>query len=188
MKQINTSDRLSDFVPPVILKLLGKDTFLAGGALRSYLSSEKVNDFDLFFTNPERPRKVLDHLLKNKFVKVFHCPNDELISLKKKNIHIQLIMDKYHTSPSKLIETFDFTICMFATDGKTLFTTKEALKHLKQKVIMINRITFPASSIKRFGKYTDYGFFLPQGTLKCFMEQVLSEESSIIDFFRVYVD
>jgi hypothetical protein len=186
--KINISKRVDDFIPPILLSIIGDDMFLAGGALRSYLSCKKINDFDLFPATKKVGFEAVSFLLENKFKKVFECPRGDLVTLKKKNMHVQIIMDKLFKTPQEVINSFDFTICMYATDGEFLYTTKDALKHLKQRALMLNKITYPASTIKRFGKYQKHGFKLPEGTIKQFVQILTESPDDVIDFFRVYVD
>lgn len=75
---------------------------------------------------------------------------------KKRTYSIQFIKRQYYESLTKLFEDFDFTICMFATDGRHVYGPEQSWKDLDTKTL---RLYGPQrKTIMRLGKYAMQGF------------------------------
>ena len=103
--------RVEQFVPTAIRECMDKyHCVLAGGAIRAYINSEPIQDFDLYFGSKEHRDNTIKWLKIHKFVETFRCPQDELVNLVHKNIKVQCISNKYYSKPEEIINDFDFTI------------------------------------------------------------------------------
>jgi hypothetical protein len=64
----------------------------------------------------------------------------------------------FRPNPLETIKRFDFTISMFATDGKDVFYGNNSLKDLQDRKLVINTIINPLSTLKRVLKHYKKGF------------------------------
>lgn len=100
---------------------------------------------------------------------------------------IQLIKKLFFKDAADLIDFFDFTICQFVTDGEDLLCGDFSLWDLARKRLVINKITYPVSSMRRLIKYTKQGFYACNGTMSTFLEKVIEKPSMLETRFQ-YVD
>jgi len=188
MKRIYFKHRLKEFLPELIMDLIDNEVILAGGVFRAYLNGEKIQDYDVFFLNKDKIEKVKNKLLNKKFKIIFQCPQGNFTSLRKKNIKIQLITEKIFNNIEEILDSFDFTITQFATEGYNLFTTKQALKDTRNKKIRFNKITYPSATLGRFYKYIKKGYHLDQIAKNDFINRVVNNQQDFLDLNRVYID
>ncbi len=184
------------------LGIIGRGSYLAGGALRTLLDpKEQISDYDIFFEdmrrsvldelydeepkNMARVKEVQDILLTEGFKCVFECPLGELFTYKLGDIKIQLILATVG-EPQNVITTFDFGACRAAFDGNTLYFDKEFVRDTKTKRLSVQSVTFPVATIKRLVKYANKGYNINNATLQ-FMEKV-SGQVWDGDQLRLYVD
>lgn len=132
--------------------------WLAGGALRSYLASEPIQDYDLFFKHKFYAEHVVDFFLNIGFRLVFSCKKKELFTLRHRHIKVQLIVNREYADMETVLSSFDFTITQFITDGKILMFPRRALRHLRKKELHIAQCFYPASTIHRIHKYASRGY------------------------------
>ena len=133
--------------------------WLAGGALRSLLVKEHINDYDLFFKDKgslDYTRNLLTSYYG--FTSVYKCPLGLLETLKLGDDKVQLITPTYFDNADDLLDSFDFTAAHFASDGRSLITTKRAIKDIKNKSLVLWRITHVISTMRRITKYTNRGY------------------------------
>lgn len=130
---------------------------LAGGYLRDIVAGIPPKDVDLFFENEY---DFLHFLLKINNVKT--------VKLYKKVIKINngtsydLIRSRFAPA-SEIINGFDFTCCQIAVvvqSGKIkdIVHAPAALEHAKKKELHVNKITAPASSIRRAISFVQKGY------------------------------
>lgn len=150
--------------------------FVAGGAIRDYLSGTDIKDIDVFVDSKEREDLIIAFFKeKGKVIN----ENDQLGNYTYKDKWFQVIRGKYFPTATFLINSFDFTICQAALGleaskneetneikysvefraGDTFFQDTLA-KHLR-----INTITFPLSTLERMQKYIQKGYTACNGTL-----------------------
>lgn len=183
----NIENRIKTTFPMEIINLLSDSVLCAGGAARSIMTKEQINDYDLFFTDLKSFNETFKKLESISEIK-FKCPENKFISLKYKNNKIQLIKPKLYNDPNDLISSFDFTITQFATNGKMLFTYYKSLIHTRKKYLRIHKITYPAASIKRITKYINYGFKPHPDLFTDIVADIWSHSVEIIDPNLVYID
>lgn len=149
---------------------------LAGGTFTSLLSKQDINDFDIYFTHREGLAHVLsilyshykdvpsykDYGLSYFEVRFNHMTDKSLLALRDDEEDIQFILYRMFSGGiPQIFSEFDFTINMFAYDFYTgrMLAHKDAIKHLSQRVLVINEGTrYPLVSVLRTKKYESRGF------------------------------
>jgi len=152
------SERKSRKVDSRILDICSNEIILGGGAVRSMITGEPISDYDLFFTGNKAVDVTKRYLVDCDFVKVFECPLGELTTYINGNVKVQLITKMFYTDPSHLVNSFDFTVTMFAWDGDKIYTCRRAIKDTRKKNLGINEVTFPVATINRIHKYRNKGY------------------------------
>ena len=82
------------------------------------------------------------------------------------------LIKKYFPSPQATIDEFDFTVSMFAVDTEKVYTGETTFIDLAKRQLMINKITYPASTVSRAFRYYKKGFSMCQGEMKKLIESV----------------
>lgn len=152
------------------------EVFVAGGAIRDYLSNSEVKDIDLFTTSKE----VEDELLKffKEKGKLIN-ENTLLANYTYKDKWFQVIKGKHYNSPISLIESFDFTITQAVVFVEMELIPEENIKKFNTefeagenffqdtlaKHLRVHKITFPLSTLERMQKYIQKGYEACNGTL-----------------------
>lgn len=164
------NNRLSKIIP-----YIPKGAWLAGGFLRSMIAGEDElsGDIDFFFNSEDSFDKMLE-LIKHpvsgaeKAFGYYSIPEYESVeklriidctSLVSFRPNIQLVRLFWFDSPEHVIDSFDFTVCQFATDGETLWFNPQAFEDIKTKTLKQNRETGDAIAIlNRVLKYQSKGY------------------------------
>jgi hypothetical protein len=187
-RQMNDIDKtdLMEFIK--ITPSLGVNgAWLAGGAIRRTLLGEKEinSDYDMFFANEKQKNDYVDLLVRDGGeIKIKNDFNTTLLWRDRK---VQAIHIDYYNSPQEVINSFDYTICQFITDGKTLFTGEFSLWDLARKRLSVHKITYPVASQRRLIKYTQQGFYACAGCLQDILLTV-KENPEILEFQVRYID
>lgn len=193
--KIKISSKKLQFIIPHFLKL-GCGVYLCGGAIRSWLNGEAVADYDLFVHSgkPIEDGKPSDEMLAEEirlktfgFKRSFLCKEGKLITVKNRGIKVQIIRTELK-SASDIISRFDFTCCMFGSDGEFIYASLDAFRDAKRKLIRINKLEYPAASIGRLFKYKERGYICDQHTKKQFIEMSQKDSGGVIDASIVYID
>ena len=79
---------------------------------------------------------------------------------------IQLVKLVWYDSAEHVIDSFDLTVVQFATDGEDLVFNPVAMLDLARKRIVLHRMQFPTSTLRRLVKYTKKGFYACPGSLQ----------------------
>jgi len=160
-----------------ITPYLPKDAWIAGGFLRSVIGGEDElgGDIDFFFHTEEAFNKTLD-LIKyptsvpgaDKVFNYYNIPAYDSInklrivdceSLASFRPNIQLVRLYWFDSPEHVIDSFDFTVCQFITDGKTLWFGPHSFEDVKTKTLRHHRETGDAIAVlNRILKYQNKGY------------------------------
>jgi hypothetical protein len=186
---IQFSEKYWDGSNCLLLKILSQlpkldKTWLAGGAIRRTIKKQKLDsDFDFFFTSEDAYRKFFENI-KEKFKITNLKQNDANLSFdieitldeKPLSINIQLIIISYYASSEILLDSFDYTLCQFATDGERLYCGDTSLFDVANNRIVVNKITYPVASLRRLIKYTKQGFYACGGALA----ELLHQSSELI--------
>jgi hypothetical protein len=181
--------RLKTFIDLFIKGKKGR--WLAGGAIRRAIKDGKSDsDWDVFFSSKEE---------KELFIK--ECEKQDSISEEKQNENnhqfiltvgaekytVQCITIAYYETPEKVIETFDFTICQFVTDGVSLWAGETSLYDLGRMRLVVNKISYPVASLRRLLKYTKQGFYACNGCLTQLLSSVAQNPAMLDQKFK-YID
>lgn len=158
--------------------------WLAGGTLRRVYLNQSDNDIDLFFTSKEafenyRQQFEAVNIMATKKTtdsNITYKLSDDLGGYK-----VQLIHIKYYPTLEELLNSFDFTLCMAAWDLSTgkVYTTPECLDAWNKKQIVINKISYAVSSVRRIIKYVNQGFYLCPLQIEALLDQVVNKPTII---------
>jgi hypothetical protein len=144
--------------------------WLAGGALRDYFMGVPVKtDYDMFFPNEIEYEKAKVYF-KAKDCEV-KWESDNGCKIKYNNCTYDLVK-KYFTDPQTTIDAFDFTVSMFAVDNEKIYHGETSFIDLAKRQLMINKITYPASSLSRAFRYYKKGFTMCVGEMKKLFEVI----------------
>jgi len=154
------------------LKEVGIKTWIAGGAIRDYFMAAKITtDYDLFFPNEIEYEKAKT-FFKTKDSEV-KWESDNGMKVRYNNRTFDLVK-KFFESPQSTIDAFDFTVSMFAVDGEKVYYGESTFIDLAKRQLMINKITYPASTMSRAFRYYKKGFVMCQGEMKKLVESIQS--------------
>lgn len=197
--------------------IVNQNVWLAGGSLRTVIDpKDKVVDYDLFFKEntfygQTQVTDTRNKLIQLGFKLTFECPEGKLYSytlpkdwcivcnckvedhhraeqFRGKEIKVQLICENFYQAPEHLLSEFDLTPTQFCTDGRFLWTTKRAIKAVKNKTCELVKLTYPVATINRLFKYRNKGY-----EINCAIQEVVSNlvgRTDILnsDSLRVYID
>jgi hypothetical protein len=147
--------------------------WLAGGALRDYFMGVPVKtDYDMFFPNEIEYEKARTYF-KAKECEV-KWESDNGCKVKYNGLTYDLVK-KFFKDPQTTIEAFDFTVSMFAVDSEKIYHGETTFIDLAKRQLMINKITYPASSLSRSFRYYKKGFTMCIGEMKKLFEAIQNE-------------
>lgn len=98
---------------------------------------------------------------------------------------VQAIRKYFPKDLSELFLSFDFTVCQFATDGRMMVATKEAIRDCNDKVINMVENSTKRLAVWRTMKYAAYGF---SPTDECMREilKAFSDNQPVLDGMDEY--
>jgi len=172
-----------------IMDHLVTGSYLAGGSLRTFVdTSETVSDYDLFFKSQAARDRQLEVLKGLGFIVVFQCPRGELTTLTlAKTIKVQLITKRFYTDHKDLLGSFDFNVCKACITEGVLYFSREFIKGVVKKVLLIDRVEYPVATINRIGKYQAKGYRLTQDNLVNFINLLKANEFNE-ESLALYID
>jgi len=148
----------------------GIKCWLAGGALRDYFAGVPVKtDYDIFFPDEKEYEKASAYF-KAKDAEV-KWESDNGMKVKHNGKTYDLVK-KYFPDPQSTIDAFDFTISMFAVDSERVYHGESSFIDLAKRQLMINKITYPASTLSRAFRYYKKGFSMCSGEMKKIIEAI----------------
>lgn len=178
---------LLDNLPPM--------AFVAGGAVESIFRNEEPKDYDIYFSNESAYQDLICDILdsqddEDSFWYAYGKDLDDddfkfKLDEKKRFIDItakdkpkiQLITTMLYESPEHTLSTFDFTACMGAAQSGGTDFDEDKPDHrviihpmmavdVARKRLVLNRMTFPASTLRRMIKYTHKGYYACPGSIE----------------------
>lgn len=164
---------------------------LRGGFMTAILSEEKDSkDIDFFFTSQKAFDDVVSLLNRPTTedkeawaYSGYKCktsipdpnkPNNTryLIFEHPARPAIQLLKMVWYESAEHVIDTFDLSVCQFAVDNKLFYYNPISFVDLSRKRIVLHRMQFPASTLRRIIKYSKKGFYACPGSLGKICEEI----------------
>lgn len=145
----------------ILSELKNCNATIAGGAITSIFTDNKINDYDIYFHRQIDYFK-LSGIFKQKtnFKKIIETVNADTYKDKdyENNITIQLIkLDRmFIENITELINEFDFTICMGAYSfvNNEFILDENFIKHNSQRRLVYNiNCKFPICALYRLKKY-----------------------------------
>lgn len=142
-----------------VFKLLPDNCWIAGGALRSLLVHEKVNDYDIWAADPLRVVGFMKSKCADEDSGVrLTFEDDNVANFKVHGRKIQVIKKYAFASPLDTINAFDFTIVAAAYDGKTIVAHDRFYMDNAQRRLVIVDLKKPMSTLMRAFKYAERGY------------------------------
>ena len=142
--------------------------WLAGGALRDYFIGMPVTtDYDMFFPNEAEYKKAREYFEAKECEVKWESDKGCKIKYKEKTYDL---VKMFFTNPQATIDAFDFTVSMLAVDNESVYYGETTFIDLAKRQLMINKITYPASSLSRAFRYYAKGFRMCQGEMKKLVE------------------
>lgn len=171
--------------------------WIAGGAVRRTIQGEALSsDFDFFFANEEQANafeSAMDAAGAAKTTSTtksctFMLPGEspaEGVYLPE--IKVQSIRFQFFSDPEAVIDAFDFTLSQFAYDGESVYVGPFSLWDVARRRIVIHRISYGVSSVRRLMKYAAQGYTVCSGALAEILRQVVADPT-VIQSDTEYVD
>lgn len=161
--------------------------WLAGGAVREYITNSIVKDFDFFFKNQEQFDNFKTHLFNIGYEVKYENEHNITMFCAETKYLIQLIKIKFFDTAEEVLDSFDFTICQFLTDGKKIMYPPFSMIDLFRKRLVVHKINYGVSTLKRIIKYTKKGYYLCGGATTALLQQIIDNPQSIQENI-VYID
>lgn len=144
--------------------------WLAGGALRDYFAGVPVKtDYDLFFPDIAEYTKAETYLRRSGAEVKWESDNGCKLVYKNRTYDLVKL---FFPTPQATIEAFDFTVSMFAVDTEKVYYGESSFIDLAKRQLMINKITYAASSLSRAFRYYKKGFVMCSGEMKKLFEAI----------------
>lgn len=144
--------------------------WLAGGALRDYFMGVPVKtDYDIFFPNEIEYNKAKVYFKAKEAEIKWESDNGMKV---KHNGKTYDLVKKFFSDPQTTIEAFDFTTSMIAVDNEKVYYGETTFIDLAKRQLMINKITYPASTLSRAFRYYKKGFSMCLGEMKKIIEAI----------------
>ena len=169
---------------------LNNGPFIAGGSVRKLWQNLnwQNQDIDVWCMSKEQYELVFKKLWAKKFKRKFetrYATTFEFVSPLNKRTPFKIqIIKKPFDSIEKIFDYFDFTVCQFATDGKTIIASEEAIVDCHKN--LINYIPSEKRSklkLKRIMKYVAYGFYPTKFVANYILGEI--KENPINKLFRM---
>ncbi len=152
------------------MKEKGINVWIAGGAVRDYFMGVRITtDYDLFFPSEDDYQKAKQFFISNNCEVKWESDNGMKVRYSGKTYDL---VKKFFQSPQETIDAFDFTVSMFAVDTVKLYHGESSFIDLAKRQLMINKITYPASTMSRAFRYYKKGFSMCQGEMKKIVEAI----------------
>lgn len=132
--------------------------YIAGGAIRSVLCNEEINDIDLYPKNFTAALELLYDVTTDGSA-VIHL-SDKAVTFLLNDVKYQIVLGEFK-SPEDIFEKFDFTNCMasYDCDSKEVTFHKDFVAACLSRSLRYNPNTmYPYCSMRRVHKFTKRGW------------------------------
>jgi hypothetical protein len=144
--------------------------WVAGGVLRDYFMGIPMKtDYDLFFPDQIEYEKTAMYFRVKNAVIVWESENGMKVEYSGR---VYDLVKKFFPTPVDTINNFDFTVCMFAVDGKEIYHGETTFIDLAKRQLIINNLNYPASTMRRAFRYYKKGFTMCVGEMKKLAEAI----------------
>lgn len=151
--------------------------WIAGGSVRDYFMSQPIKtDYDIFFPNVEEYNKAYKYFKEKECSIKWESDNGCKIVYNKNTFDL---VKKFFKDPEDTINQFDFTVSMFAVDNERVYHGESSFIDLSKKQLMINKITYPASTLSRTLRYYKKGFSMCLGETRKLFEAIQNSKPNI---------
>lgn len=136
-------------------------SFLAGGAITSLFTNDKINDFDLYFKSKEDFVRALEYAYEDHLWCV-HVSSRAITFAIGNEVYQMMYFDWFETA-DQIFDKFDFTACMGALDLDTkdfIFHPRFMADVAKRELKFNPNTLYPLASGVRTLKYQERGFSL----------------------------
>lgn len=143
-----------------------RGAILAGGALTSVFTRQKINDFDLYFKSKE----AFEAALETAYDDGMWCVDvsKRSVTFASGNTVHQFMHFDFFPTAEDIFSCFDFTCCMaaFDFDEDKFILHDDFLTHCSQRFLRFNPGTrYPLASAVRVLKYQDRGYTIGKGDM-----------------------
>ena len=144
--------------------------WLEGGQLRDYFAGIPVKtDYDIFFPNDKEFEQAEKYFKDNLAEVKWESENGIKLTYKGRTYDL---VKKFFDSPEDTIKNFDFTVSMFAVDTQKVYYGESSFIDLAKRQLMINKITYPASTLSRSFRYVKKGYSICLGEMKKIIDSI----------------
>jgi len=156
--------------------------WLAGGAILAMLDQRDMvgRDLDLFFQSLGQSDLIENHI-RTKQSHTRHVTGNATTFKLGTGEVLQVIRRNFFDSPEQLLSTFDFSVCQWATDGKTLVYSDQALKDWKTKTLRNVLGVKETDTVVRFNKYLLNGYTPDVATSNQILQWILDDSEYFTD-------
>lgn len=159
------------------LEIKNTSHWLAGGIVRRAISNKKLDsDWDFFFHNKTDFDIFIDKTKAMGGEFLSKTKNNQSFVYRKNDYTytIQAINVQYYETLEHVLDTFDFTICQFGLlDEDTIMCGNFSLYDLGRKRLVVNKVTYGISTIRRLIKYSKQGFYACDGTISTIAQSLI---------------
>ena len=169
-----------------------RGVWIGGGAVRRTLIKKPLDsDFDFFFKDVDT-FKSWEASLPKTIIKVretkHHTEYKGTLEGSDIPVILQAIQFKYYTDAADVLDSFDYTITQFVTDGHALWTTPEALWDLGRMRLALHKVTYPVATMRRMLKYSNQGFTACGGCMTQLYTMTMDNPDALAQMDITYVD
>ena len=184
------ADQAIHYFSKIILSKLDCYCWVAGGAITSFMSGQKIKDIDLFFNSRNEAAKAVIQLRKQFKFKLLFATDKAIkgiAEIQGRKVKIDIVKTLF-PNPIACINEFDFTVCCFAVSKTKFFYHPNAPFDILRKKLVINNLPFPVSTVRRMNKYIKRGYSACNGTIMEILTEVRNvnpEDFGLVDFYPV---
>lgn len=180
-KRFHPINKFIDF--EYIHTILPTGAVIAGGYVLSAMRNKPaiVNDIDIYSLNEDMFLELSSNLENAGYTKKVSTNSHKYVFAdtweKARRLPVQLVRTMWFESPEHVIDTFDFTACQFALQNGFLIYNPLSVFDVTTNKLILHRINFPGSILKRVTKYEKKGFKIDSNT-KSIIEKAMSSSNT----------
>ena len=186
-----------------LLEFLPDGAIIAGGFALSMVNEDRnAKDIDFFFTSEAAFQKTLELFTSEEkgsgawayegYTQINDLDPDKasryVAFAHPTRPAVQLLKMVWYDDADHVIDSFDFTIAQFAFTNREFVFNGASMMDVARKRLVLHRMQFPASTLRRLIKYASKGYYACPGSLAhiCETIQKFTGESDVNKM--VYVD